>query len=599
MKVSLLLLAAVSSAKNIAGVQFLNFNVSRGSDYETSVRGAPARLVRRADVDGTVLMELANQQSFYSVDLKVGSDQQSVVVLVDTGSSDLWVTGSDNPYCSSSSSKMAKRFREVDDDAPFKRDSGLSKYRKLDDVDFKKGLGLGKFREVDDAEFKHELGLSKGRKLDDKAFKDSLLAENVVPSGTVQKAVADLASVSSSMATIDCSQYGTFDSSSSTTFHSNGSEFFIVYGDSSFAYGVWGYDTVEIDGVTVDNLSFAVANQTNSSVGVLGIGLEGLETTYSGSSAGSNGYTYANLPSKMVQDGLINKRVYSLFLNSVDADSGSILFGGVDTAKYEGSLTSVPIINTLASSGYSTAIKIEVTLSDVTFDGSSSLSDPIAVLLDSGTTLTYLPSDTVSAIASQVGATYSSSYGYYLLSCPSDSAASENITFSFQGVNIQAPLSNFILSADSTGSTCVLGLISSTTYILGDSFLRSAYLVYDLDDLTVSLAQAVFTNDENIKVITDSVPGTVAASDSSTATAGGSGSTVATGGVTISVTGSSGSGSATGAGTSTASRSSATASSSSTSSSSGSSDSSSGAVQISTSLMVMLSAAALSLVLVC
>jgi yapsin 1 len=554
MRLSAFLLLGAAAAKNIIGVQNFPFNVSRGSSFETSTKGAQARVVKR-QVDGTVLMVLENQQSFYSVDLKIGSNEEEVIVLVDTGSSDLWVTGSNNPYCASSS-KQSKRFREIDD-AELRNDLGLTKFRKLDDADFKQDLGLDKFRQLDDSALRNELGLNKFRDLNDADFKDALFQQGATPSGVLNKAATTTTSISSSIATIKCSQYGTFNSSGSDTFHSNNTEFFIVYGDSTFAYGTWGYDNVVINGIEIQNLSFAVANQTNSSVGVLGIGLEGLETTYSGSTAGTNRYKYANLPTKMVQDGLINKRVYSIYLNTPDAGNGNILFGGVDHAKYSGTLAIVPIINTLQNSGYSQAIKIEVTLSGISYNGNTALSSSTSALLDSGTTLTYLPSSVVSALARQVGATYSSQYGYYLMSCPSSSAASQNLTFSFQGIDIQAPLSNFVLSFDTSGTTCVFAVMSSTTTILGDSFLRSAYVVFDLDDFEVAMAQAVYTDKEEIEVITSTIPNASTVTDfSSTATGAGSISGNVIGGLTTSRS------------TATASRSTATASSTSRSGSS-------------------------------
>ncbi|CEP20462.1 unnamed protein product [Cyberlindnera jadinii] len=492
------------TAKNTQGYQFLPFKVSRGDTYESSTRGAQARLVKREGPDGTVIMVLENQSSFYSVDLQLGSNNQSVIVLVDTGSSDLWVMGSDNVYCSpgtttSDRKKMLKK----------------------------------RYRQLSDSEIIHELGLDhqgKYRQLNDSSFLESLTHEldTSLFDGSVNKANAGTRSSSSrdSRATIDCSEYGTFDSSSSTSFVSNNTEFFILYGDSTFAYGTWGYDNVVIDGLEVSGLSFAVANETNSSIGVLGIGLEGLETTYSGSLAGSNRYTYSNLPMKMVEDGLIHKRAYSLYLNDVDAEEGNIIFGGVDHAKYTGNLTSVPVINTLESSGYSEAIKLEITLQDVSFDGTSVLDSVEYALLDSGTTLTYLPSSVVSALADQIGATYSSRYGYYIMDCPDDTG-NQNITFTFDGTQIACPLSNFILAADTSGTTCVFSIMSSDTVILGDSFLRSGYIVYDLDDLVIALAQVKFTDETDIEVITSSIPNAVTATGySSTAATNDNGATV-------------------------------------------------------------------------
>lgn len=496
-----LLFASSALARNIdsfPGYHQLQFNISRGDSYEDSSPNKYPRLVRR-DVDGTIVTELENQSSFYSVTLKVGSEDDEVIVLIDTGSSDLWVPSSTNLYCQSGTTK---------------------KFRVIDDEDSYTNLVFGEpslekrspWRVIDEDIQNHELN----------------------PSLSIQNKAVATESDSSSVSTLDCSTYGTFDESASTTFQSNGTAFYISYGDGTYALGNWGYDDVKIGSLEVDNLSFAVANQTNSTMGVLGIGLQGLETTYTGTLSRNNPYTYANLPIRLVQDGLINTAAYSLYLNDYSSSSGNLLFGGVDHAKYTGSLQLVPIVNTLASSGYKNPIKIQITLNSITLNSDSQsvnvFNDTEYVLLDSGTTLTYLPSDVVASIASSIGATYSSTYGYYLLSCPT-TTPNVNITYNFQGVEINVPIDEVLLAADTFGKTCALAIIPASTSILGDSFLRSAYVVFDLANYQVALAEANYTDDEDIEVISSTVPSAVsAASYSSTgsSTATGTGATTKT-----------------------------------------------------------------------
>lgn len=469
------------ASKNL-GYHSLGFDIYKGTSFEdakarvkrdsSQLVDSVFDLVKRAD--NTVEMTLENQNTFYSVVLKVGSQEEEVTVLVDTGSSDLWVTGSNNPFCSSSSSRSSSS-----------SSSSTRKFRKLDDGDFYSDL-------------QNELNSNDNKQASEGAVEAIAATQSIT-----NKAVTSVR-VTSSMATINCDTYGTFDSSRSSSFRSNNTDFYILYGDTTFALGTWGVDTLVIDGLSVENLSFAVASQTNSTVGVLGIGLEGLETTNAGALAKSGPYTYANLPTKLVEDGLIHRRVYSLYLNEASADSGNILFGGVDHAKYSGTLQTIPVINTLVNYGYSEPIKLEVTLSGVSYNGKSLSSTQYAALLDSGTTLTYAPSSLISSIASAVGASYSSTYGYYMMSCPTRSSDVKNITFSFQGVEINAPLTNFLLAATST--QCVLAIMDSgdNSLIMGDSFLRSAYIVYDLDNLEIAMAQVKYSDSTSIDAVSDS-----------------------------------------------------------------------------------------------
>lgn len=480
-------------AKNIVGTHSFKFDVTRGDTYANSHRDKRLRLAKRSSPDGTVETALENQSSFYSVEISIGDHNENVTVLMDTGSSDLWVTGSNNPYCSSSSSSSSSS-------------SWRRKWRNIEDFDTSNIPSLGHRRASTNVTLFNNQNKANGDQQSTQPFETA--SETAMETQT---------GVSSSQATIDCSEYGTFDVDDSSTYHSNDTEFYIVYGDSSYAYGTWGYDDVTVGGTTVRDLSFAVANQTNSSVGVMGIGLEGLETTYSGSTAANgNSYTYPNYPAKLVDEGIIHKRVYSLYLDSSDAQEGNILFGGVDHAKYNGTLITVPLINTLESSGYNEIIKLEVTLSgigtNVSGEETTITTTKYPALLDSGTTLTYLPSTVISSIADSIGASYSQSTGYYLTECYG--SGDGYIVYDFQGKLIYVPLEDIVLST-SSGYTCVLGLFDSgdDSSILGDSFLRSAYVVYDLDDLTVSLAQAKYTDEEDIEVVTSTIPSASSAAD--------------------------------------------------------------------------------------
>ena len=93
-------------------------------------------------------------------------------------------------------------------------------------------------------------------------------------------------------------------------------------------------------GLDLSGLSFAVANKSNSTVGVLGIGLPMLEVTYSGkvAVADKRSYQYDNFPLFLKRSGAIDATAYSLFLNDETQTSGSVLFGAVDHSKYLGQL---------------------------------------------------------------------------------------------------------------------------------------------------------------------------------------------------------------------------------------------------------------------
>ena len=84
------------------------------------------------------------------------------------------------------------------------------------------------------------------------------------------------------------------------------------------------------------------------------------------------------------KQGVIAKNAYSLYLNSPDAATGQIIFGGVDNAKYSGSLIALPVTSDR---------ELRISLGSVEVSGKTINTDNVDVLLDSGTTITYLQQD--------------------------------------------------------------------------------------------------------------------------------------------------------------------------------------------------------------
>lgn len=108
--------------------------------------------------------------------------------------------------------------------------------------------------------------------------------------------------------------------------------------DGSGAAGDYVTDTFSIGGTTLDKLQFGIGFTSSSSEGILGIGyqINEVQVGRAGKAA------YNNLPAQLVADGAIQSSAFSLWLNDLSASTGSILFGGVDTSKYHGSLETLP-----------------------------------------------------------------------------------------------------------------------------------------------------------------------------------------------------------------------------------------------------------------
>lgn len=481
------------------------------------------KFFKRDDDSEYVEMDLTHESTFYSTELEIGSPSQKVKVLVDTGSSDLWVVASNNSLCESGTSGSLN-----------------NKMRALDDVlggNYTHTTSQGLF-----VQHKPVYTLPYGFTTVTVSFPDygtdyqsdfTINPTTVSPSGYSTGTATSLPDVtstsssssgsgsssgSSSGSTIDCSIYGTFDPDSSDTFESNGTSFYITYADSTYARGTWGHDDVVIGDYNVTSLSFAVCDDTDNDLGVLGIGLSGLETTYTGSSDSSTTrYQYENLPLKLKSDGFINMVAYSIYLNSDSSDEdASVLFGAIDHNKYTGDLVALPIVNTLASYGYDDPIYTYITLNSINIvDTSSSTEATIGsgaapALLDTGSTLSYAPSDVYSAIVSYLDAEYSSSVGGYIMKC--SDADNYNIIFNFQGKEISVSFSSFMVSltssSGSTSSYCMVGILSNsgTTFTLGDNFIRNVYLIQDFENYEIILGDVNHGDDENIEILTSTIP---------------------------------------------------------------------------------------------
>ncbi|KAF7904537.1 hypothetical protein EAF00_001871 [Botryotinia globosa] len=337
-----------------------------------------------------------------------------------------------------------------------------------------------------------------------------------------------------------CQLAGTYTANSSSTYAYVASDFNISYVDGSGASGDYVTDTFTIGSTTLDKLQFGIGYTSSSPEGILGIGYEINEVQVG--RAGKKAYN--NLPAQMVADGLINSNAYSLWLNDLDASTGSILFGGVDTAQYHGKLETLPVEK---ESGY--YAEFLITLTEITLGNTVIAQDQaLAVLLDSGSSLTYLPDAMAEAIYEQVDAQYDASEGAAYVPCSLASNTSA-LNFTFTSPTIQVTMDELVIPVTSTTgqqlqftdgtAACLFGIAPAgdSTSVLGDTFIRSAYIVYDLDNNEISLAQTNFnatsTSVVEITTGTAAVPDATLVANAATAISGSTGGEIS-GSVTLS-----------------------------------------------------------------
>jgi len=200
----------------------------------------------------------------------------------------------------------------------------------------------------------------------------------------------------------------------------------------------------------------------------------------------------------------------------IEATSGQVLFGGVDTKQYTGDLISVQIYPDEAGGNITSFTVAWTSLSASSSSGtdqltSSDFAEP--AILDSGTTITLLPDTIATQLFAELGATNDERLGAVVVPC---ALADKNgtINYGFGGVGgptIKVQVSQLVLPLSSeNGQTptysngeaaCQLGIqaAGSDPTLFGDTFLRSAYVVYDIANNRIALAQTDFNStDTNI-----------------------------------------------------------------------------------------------------
>ncbi|OBT89848.1 hypothetical protein VE02_00789 [Pseudogymnoascus sp. 03VT05] len=293
----------------------------------------------------------------------------------------------------------------------------------------------------------------------------------------------------------ECEESGTYSANSSSTYKYVQSNFNITYMDGSGAAGDYVSDLMMIANAEIKDLQFGVGYQSTSSEAVLGIGYVSNEVQV----ANLGLKAYNNVPAALAAQGTIPSNAYSLWLNDLDSHSGNILFGGVDTERFTGTLETLPVQKT--SAGYTDFL---ITLTSLSFGGKTLIEKQAqAVLLDSGSSLIYLPNAMTNAIYEAIGAQYDSTQSAAFVPC-SMRSINETLDFKFTSPTISVPLDELILDIPKTNNktavfpggepACLFGIAPSgvTVPVLGDTFLRSAYVVYDLGNNEISLAQTKF-----------------------------------------------------------------------------------------------------------
>lgn len=338
----------------------------------------------------------------------------------------------------------------------------------------------------------------------------------------------------------------------------------MIQGDGSLAgddvvniLGDYFTDSFALGGAQLKSFQMGLANSSVNDTlyyNILGLGRSSKEAP----NASGNITTYPNFLDQLLAQSLISTRTYSLYLNDLNSTTGSMVFGGIDTKKFSGTLGTQPYTNDLVDMAELTFVdNAGVTLSltsSTNLTGAYYISDIV----------TNVPGSVIDILLSRFGSLASddrNNSGVVFVDCGLRSTyAGAYFTFTFGssipgglGPAIKVPIGEMVLPYSSFyqpspyyilpqppfADTCVLGMTGvgdDDTFLLGNTFLRSAYVVIDLDSDQTALAQSVYgATESNIVEVTTAMNGIptlsgVAASSTSTSPNGSNPGTGAAGG---------------------------------------------------------------------
>lgn len=290
-------------------------------------------------------------------------------------------------------------------------------------------------------------------------------------------------------------------------------------------------------GASIDFGTESSPNSANEDKGdILGVWGIGFETGEFGSHVLGRP-PYPSVLRRMKELAFVNTEAYSLWLHGRDAVTASLVLGGVNTAKFERPLVGVPLRLSWGETSF-TGFNVQLTGVILVDEGHANVDvSPIAwnvvpgvpALPDSGATQTTLPEELARLIINYVKGTDISlpgdPNGHTILVPCNLKHRNLNVTFEFggwDGPRISVPIHEFVsrhfkhAPGHHRGHQCVfkIGGWDCDAAILGDNFLRSTYIVYDLENKRIAMAQSRNTQDSSIQPITnDTIQGLVTVLD--------------------------------------------------------------------------------------
>ncbi|KAM7205843.1 Aspartic peptidase domain containing protein [Rhypophila sp. PSN 637] len=272
---------------------------------------------------------------------------------------------------------------------------------------------------------------------------------------------------------------------------------FVQYADGELVVGPMGYTDITVGNVTVKMQQTCLANTTywygnNVTSGLMGLAYSSLTNAYLGPATESvhddpdNYQPYSPLMTSMINQGKIGAPVFSMAIDR-NASTGMLAWGGMPpaTGLDMSQTATLDIIITRLADRMATASRYSfyTVIPDGWQFGHTTNTERYPYIVDSGTTLCYLPPDLADAVAASYypKAVYLFEYGAYFTNC--DAIVPIVLAVILDGIKFFINPLDLIYRdmIDPVTGLCMIAISSggSGPYILGDVFLQNALAIFD------------------------------------------------------------------------------------------------------------------------
>lgn len=274
-----------------------------------------------------------------------------------------------------------------------------------------------------------------------------------------------------------CGAKPRYDASQSPTYEPDGRVLSLAYG-SGPVIGTLDRDQITVGGLVVENVTFAEVNST--------FGPEFLSSKFDGIvGMAFRSISKFNLPTVfdlMVEQHLVAEPVFAFYLSNTPGDAGELVFGGIDRRHFTGDLAYVPLTN---------ATYWQCQLADFRLGGHPIDAANGHAVMDSGTSLIAGPSKAVAAVAAKLGVEQDPKTGEYPVPCGRRASfPTLEVTLGQEPFELTGPEYVNEVQGKCTLAFVGIDMKSGPLWILGDTFMRKYYVVFDYGQKRMGIARA-------------------------------------------------------------------------------------------------------------